>query len=197
MLRETVSAEQKNKNDPFELMKIYTRSGKKINNTDRVLDLLTEGVQIVTTHYSGDDYGLAAAWVMRIAGSPHFVMTAVALSSNTYPYLQKAGFFGVNILAEDQVGIARHFGRQTGHEVNKFKRQDIYWDRKVTGAPIMLDALAYLDCRLVDVYQPPGGDHALFIGEVIDAGKLREGEALIYRREDYPYRVDISLIESD
>ncbi len=181
---------------PYDLMTRYARSGKKITNTDRVLDLIVEGVTVVTTSHEGHFYGMAVAWATRISGSPYLVMVAVAHSSNTHDYIQKAGSFAVNILAEDQVGVARHFGRQTGREVDKFKRQDLYWDRRETGSPILLDALAYLDCNLVDGYDPPGGDHTLFIGQVVDSGMLREGEPLIYRRADYPYRVELDNIEA-
>lgn len=174
---------------PYALMKEYTRSGKKITLLDRVMDLMVRGVHVITTHYRGENYGLAAAWALRISGSPYLVMTAIWHRSFTHQFITKAGFFAVNILAEDQVGVARHFGRQTGRDVDKFKRQDIYWECKTTGAPVLLDALAYLDCQLVDVYNPPGGDHTLFIGEVIDGDQLRPGKALIFQREDYPYRV--------
>jgi flavin reductase (DIM6/NTAB) family NADH-FMN oxidoreductase RutF len=175
---------------PYDLMKLYTRSGKRITHTDLVLDLMVEGVTLVTTVHEDRYYGLAAAWVMRIAGSSYLVMVAVAHSSHTHDFIQQAGCFAVSILAEDQVFVARHFGRQTGREVDKFKRQDFYWETHTTGAPVFLDALGYLDCRLVDAYEPPGGDHTLYIGKVVEAGKLREGKPLIYHREDYPYRVE-------
>lgn len=174
---------------PYELMKIYTRSGQKITQLDRVMDLMVRGVHVITTNFEGQNYGLAAAWALRISGSPYLVMTAIWHRSFTHQFIAKAGYFAINILAEDQIGIARHFGRQTGQVVNKFKRQDIYWESKETGAPILLDALAYLDCQLVDSYNPPGGDHTLFIGEVIAGDQQRQGNALVFRREDYPYRV--------
>jgi flavin reductase (DIM6/NTAB) family NADH-FMN oxidoreductase RutF len=174
---------------PYDLMRIYTRSGKKITHFDRVTDLMVRGVHIVTTSYEDKCYGLAAAWAMRISGSPYLIMTAVWHQSYTHSFIGKAQRFAVNILEEGQADIARHFGRQTGREVDKFKRQDIYWETRTTGAPILLDALAYLDCRLVDAYDPPNGDHTLFIGEIVDADQLREGKALVFRRSDYPYRV--------
>jgi flavin reductase (DIM6/NTAB) family NADH-FMN oxidoreductase RutF len=116
-------------------------------------------------------------------------MAAVYHHSHTHQFIQKSGAFAVNLLAADQSEIARHFGRQTGRDVDKFKREDIYWERRITRSPILIDALAYFDCRVVDAYDPPGGDHTLYIGEVIDAEQLREAEPLIFRRSDYPYRV--------
>jgi len=52
----------------------------------------------------------------------------------------------------------------------------------VTGAPILGGTLGYVDCRVVDVL--PGGDHDIFIGEIV-AGEAREGSPLMYFRGQY------------
>lgn len=174
---------------PYDLMQTYTRQGRKITKLARVLDLMVRGVHIITTSHEEQPYGLAAAWALRVSGSPYLLMAAVYQRSHTHPFIRMSGAFAVNLLAADQAEIARHFGRQTGRDVDKFKREDIYWERRTTGSPILIDALAYFDCRVVDGYDPPGGDHTLYIGEVIDADQLREAEPLIFRRSDYPYRV--------
>ncbi|MFO8035712.1 MAG: flavin reductase family protein [Anaerolineales bacterium] len=175
--------------DIYKDMEKYTRSGEIITLTDRVLDLITTGVYVITTRHQDDINGMTAAMVLRISGKPYYVMTAIWHQNYSNKLIEKAGCFAVNILHENQIGVAKHFGRQSKREVNKFKRQDIYWESKKTGSPILLDALAYLDCCLVDAYDPPKGDHTLFIGEVVEANILRDLEPLIYRRGDYPYRV--------
>lgn len=174
---------------PYDLMKLYTRSGKKIMPTDLVMDQLVRGVHVITTTHENQSYGLAAAWAMRISGETYLMMTAVWQRSYTHQFIKKAGCYAVNILGEGQAELAKHFGRQSGRDVDKFKRQDIYWETRTTGAPILLDALAFMDCRLVDAYDPPGGDHTLFIGEVLEAEQLNEGSSLVFQRSDYPYRV--------
>jgi flavin reductase (DIM6/NTAB) family NADH-FMN oxidoreductase RutF len=183
--------------DPYELMKAYTRSGKRITTADRTLDLLLDGVTVVTTVYQGRFYGLSVAWVTRVSGANHLVLAVVAHNSHTHRFIKQSGVFAMNVLGEDQTDVARHFGRQTGTDVDKFKRQDHYWETRQTGAPILLDALGYLDCGVVAAYDPPGGDHTLFVGDVLDASILRPGHPLIYRRQDYPYRVDESLIRDE
>lgn len=174
---------------PYDLMKVYSRSGKKITPTDQVMDLLVRGVHVITTAHENQPYGLAAAWAMRISGATHLMMTAVWHRSYTHQFIEKAGCFAVNILGEGQADLAKHFGRQSGRDVAKFKREDIYWEARTTGSPILLDALAFMDCRVVDLYDPPGGDHTLFVGEVLEAEQLNEGASLVFQRSDYPYRV--------
>jgi flavin reductase (DIM6/NTAB) family NADH-FMN oxidoreductase RutF len=45
------------------------------------------------------------------------------------------------------------------------------------GAPVLADALAYADCRLAEIL--PGGDHDIFVGEIV-AGDASDGRPLLY-----------------
>ena len=54
---------------------------------------------------------------------------------------------------------------------------------RATGAPIVDGSLAYLDCRVVGRY--PGGDHTIFVGEVVDAGRLDVGDPLVFYEGRY------------
>ena len=58
----------------------------------------------------------------------------------------------------------------------------------MTGAPILADCLAYVDCRVVDIL--PGGDHEIFIGEIV-AGELHEGRPLLYYSGKYRRLADL------
>ena len=51
-----------------------------------------------------------------------------------------------------------------------------------TGAPILVDAIAYVDCKLVEILS--GGDHDMFVGEPV-AGEVRDGEPLIFYGGEY------------
>jgi flavin reductase (DIM6/NTAB) family NADH-FMN oxidoreductase RutF len=173
----------------YEVMKEYTRSGKKITPIDRVVDSAVRGVYVITTNYEGEINGMSACMYSRVSSDPVYILVCVWHKNYSNALIKKAKCFAVNILAEDGVDFAKHFGRHSKRDVDKFKRQDIYWDTKATGSPILLDALAYMDCKLIEAHETPGGDHTMCIGEVVDAGFLREAKPLVYRREDYPYRV--------
>ena len=47
-----------------------------------------------------------------------------------------------------------------------------------TGSPIIEGCIAYLDCRTVTEHH--GGDHTIFIGEVVEAAELSDGEPLLF-----------------
>ena len=53
---------------------------------------------------------------------------------------------------------------------------------KVTGAPILAQAVAYLDCEVRE--RSTAGNHTLFVGEVVDCGFLKDEETEVLRMED-------------
>jgi flavin reductase (DIM6/NTAB) family NADH-FMN oxidoreductase RutF len=86
--------------------------------------------------------------------------------------------FSVNVLDSSQERMARRFSTW---EVDA-KFEGLAFRTEVTGAPILTEALAWVDCRLWAEY--PGGDHTIFVGEVV-AGDAREGIPIIYYRGGY------------
>jgi len=60
-----------------------------------------------------------------------------------------------------------------------------------TGAPILKDCLAFMDCRVHGSLEV--GDHTIFVGEILDSGFQKAGEPLIYDRLDYPYLTEEEL----
>ena len=60
---------------------------------------------------------------------------------------------------------------------------DAPWHEGETGSPILDGAIAYFDCRLVA--QHPGGDHSLFIGEIVGAGYDESAEPLVWYGSRY------------
>ncbi len=77
--------------------------------------------------------------------------------------------------------VAIHFGKQSGREVDKFRNVPYFTER--TGAPILQDCLAYLDCRVVAAY--PGGDHTIFVGQVEEAEIGENASPLLFFRGHY------------
>jgi len=143
--------------------------------------LITNGVYVITANWNDRLNGMAAAWVTRIAAEPVLVAVAIWHENFTYELVRRSGAFAVNILGEGQQELGRWFGRRSGREVDKFSK--VKYRLGPTGSPILVDALAYLDCKVI--FQRAFGDHTLFVGEVVEEGIQREGAPLVYRHEDY------------
>src|SRR5262249_23037924 len=92
-------------------------------------------------------------------------------------YLKKNRCFAVHILRLDQEDISRRFATPGPKDFS-----DLRVTSAVTSAPILTDCLAFLDCRVVDIL--PGGDHEIFVGEIL-AGEHGGGEPLLYYSGGY------------
>jgi flavin reductase (DIM6/NTAB) family NADH-FMN oxidoreductase RutF len=141
---------------------------------------ITNGVYVVTTKAGEKINGQAAAWITKVSEDPFLVLIALYEKNYTTELVRQSNIFAVNILKEGQEEIARHFGK-SGRKINKFK--GIKFHQAKTGAPILDNCLAYLDCEVVLTEKP--GDHVIFVGEVVEEGIQSKGKPLIYRHEDY------------
>ncbi len=79
--------------------------------------------------------------------------------------------------AEDGERLSRHFASR---EADKFKGIAYHFGQ--TGAPLLDDALATLECRVVQ--EAVGGDHTVFMGEVVGTS-VSDGKPLVYFRSGY------------
>jgi flavin reductase (DIM6/NTAB) family NADH-FMN oxidoreductase RutF len=98
----------------------------------------------------------------------------VGHAASIYDTLLAAPTFAINVLSDTQEQTARRFA-ETG--VPRFT--GIGFTRGQTGAPLIDDALATLECRHVANHE--AGDHTLMIGETV-AASIRDAKPLLYYR---------------
>ncbi len=128
-----------------------------------LLHTLTNGVYVVGVAHGGCQDGFTAAWITQVSFDPVLLALSISREHASYPLLKGSGCFTVNVLREDQLELARHFGTQSGRDVEKLSQTR--WNPSPLGAPILLDALAYLECRMTEAFAT--GDHELVVGQVI------------------------------
>jgi len=143
---------------------------------------ITNGVYIITTRTKEKINGMTAAWVSKVSFQPLLLMVSIAPVRYTHGLIKESGYFAINVLAEGQEDLARHFGFKSGRKHDKF--ESISHFDAPNGSPVLNEALAYFECKVADTFT--AGDHTLFIGEVLTAKILKEDEKpLIYHHEDY------------
>jgi flavin reductase (DIM6/NTAB) family NADH-FMN oxidoreductase RutF len=135
------------------------------------------GVTLVTTDGEAGGHGLTANAVASLSLDPPLVLVAVDKRAASLDYLKKNGCFAVNILRLDQEDVSRRFATPGPKDFS-----DLNITTASTGAPILADCLAFLDCRVTDIL--PGGDHEIFVGEIV-AGEYQGGEPLLYYSGGY------------
>lgn len=145
--------------------------------------LIPSGVFIVTLRSGNRINAYAAGWVVRVSEEPIMVQVAVWDQNYSYELAQDCDHFVVQILAEGQQDIARHFGRNSGRDMDKLLGFPTHL--RLSGVPILENCLAYLECRVL--FRKQFGDHMILVGEAIDS-RINEPEKnpLIYDHLDYP-----------
>lgn len=138
---------------------------------DRPLDVfrrLTNGLYVVGVAHDDRRDAFTAAWITQVSFAPLLLALSINPSHASYGLLTGAGAFTVNVLRRGQLDLARHFGTQSGRVVDKLAGQR--WQAAASGSPVLLDAAACLECRVVARYA--AGDHELVLGEVVDGRVL-------------------------
>lgn len=144
----------------------------------RVLSHFATGVAVVSAR-SGDTLsGLTANAVASICLEPALIMAAVEHTADTHTVIEKSGSFAISILREDHEALSRRFASDRD---DKF--EGVAHLEGLTGSPILAEALAHLECRVVDSLVR--GDHTMFIGEVVASRHSEQGRPLIFFRSGY------------
>lgn len=143
---------------------------------------LAGGVSVVTTGRGEERTGLTATSVSSLSADPPTVMFGLNLSSSSFPVLRRHGAFGVNFLSATQKGVADRFAGRRG-EKGLARYAEAEWSEGVTGAPLLVGALAALDCEVEELIERHS--HAIILGRVREIRLGRENAALLYWRGDY------------
>jgi flavin reductase (DIM6/NTAB) family NADH-FMN oxidoreductase RutF len=138
----------------------------------RIMGQFATGVTVITTRRDGEVCGMTANAVASLSLEPPLVLVAVDKRAQMHVHLSEARTFAMNILSDKQEALSQRFAARGPKETS-----DLELTTALTGAPILADSLAWVDCNLVEIL--PGGDHDIFIGEIV-AGEVREGRPLLF-----------------
>ncbi len=137
-------------------------------------------VTIVTTKADGLSYGLTATSFTSLGINPPTVLVCVNRNARTHSLIEQSGIFCVNLLSSEMKSISDRFaGRMP--DVERFAGLQTHV--AATGAPVLNEALAYLDCKVIDKHI--GGDHTIFIGEVLACEVQQTHTPLLYLNGKY------------
>ncbi|HEY0496721.1 MAG TPA: flavin reductase family protein [Kutzneria sp.] len=132
----------------------------------QVLATFLTGVTVVTTSGPDGPVGVTVNSFTSVSLDPALVLVCLKRSSGVRADFAEAKCFAVNILSEHQRSESRRFSRSAGKRLD-----DVPYRHGDTGAPLLTDALAYLDCELHE--QIDAGDHVIVLGRVRDFGGPR------------------------
>lgn len=139
------------------------------------------GVTIVTIRAGERVHGLTVSAFASVSADPPMIMVIIENRHHAYTLLEETdAVFAVNILGEDQSELSNRFAWTKDED--RFAMGN--WSQAETGAPILVDALAWLDCRIHARY--PAGSHTIYVGTVEASNvPLAEAPPLIYWNRGY------------
>ena len=143
----------------------------------QAMSRFASGVTIVTTAHEGAPAGLTVSSFASLSLTPALVLVCIDRNAGSHEPLAKAEMFAVNILAEGQEHLSNRFAR---HDEERFQAGT--YSLSSHGLPLISGALAQIECRRTDSL--PGGDHTIFIGEVVTI-TFADGAPLVYYRSGY------------
>jgi flavin reductase (DIM6/NTAB) family NADH-FMN oxidoreductase RutF len=144
----------------------------------RAMSHFVSGVTIVTTEHEGVSFGMTVASFASLSLRPPLVLVCIEKNVKSHAAISESRRFGVSFLGADQADLSNRFASRIE---DKFAGVAVH--RGVsTGIPLIDGAIAAIECELRD--ELPGGDHTIFVGEVV-AVESGEGSPLVYFRSGY------------
>jgi flavin reductase (DIM6/NTAB) family NADH-FMN oxidoreductase RutF len=137
------------------------------------LRMIPYGLYVLTAE--GKDGQVAAAtvnWVTQASFEPPLVVVGVKADSGAHALIKESRAFALNVLAKGQQAMAFAFFKPATRDGNKISGEP--FRRGATGAPILENTPAFVECKLTDFIER--GDHSIVVGEVVDAGVARQPE---------------------
>ena len=136
---------------------------------------------LVTARAGGRTAGLTVTAFTSVSDEPPLVAVAIARTHRINSMLRRPGAsFAVNVLAQDQEELSQRFAFETRED--RFLAGD--WTTAATGAPVLADALAWLDCTVAGRH--PAGTHAIYLGVVEESRVPRpDARPLVYWNRGY------------
>lgn len=161
--------------DPYE----PSSSGFDSAEFRRVLGHVPTGVTVIASVHDGEPVGLAVGTFFSVSLEPPIVGFCAAHASTSFPLVRASGRFCANVLAHDQESVSRVFASSGA---DKFR--GLGWrDAPDSGAPMLNDALAWIDCSISAVHD--AGDHVIVLGDVLRLEVNRPVSPLVFFRGGY------------
>ncbi|HEB90695.1 MAG TPA: flavin reductase [Deltaproteobacteria bacterium] len=129
------------------------------------LRMIPYGIYVMTAEKGEEIAAATVNWVTQTSFEPPLVIVAVKADSGAHRVTRAAGAFALNMLGKGQQGVAFGFFKPAEKDGNTISGEP--YRSGESGAPLLVNAVANVECRLVEVVER--GDHHIFIGEVIAA----------------------------
>jgi flavin reductase (DIM6/NTAB) family NADH-FMN oxidoreductase RutF len=148
----------------------------------RLLWTMPSGLYVVGSRHGDRRNLMTLNWATQVSFEPKLVGIGVEKTAVTHELIAGAGSFTLCTVARDDRAIVRKFTKPVEHDAAAGTLNGFAFHDGRTGAPILDQAPAWLDCQ---VRQPVDcGGHTFFVGEIVDCGFQQAEDTEVLRMED-------------
>ncbi len=141
------------------------------------------GLYVIGSKNGDEVNGMTANWLTQVSFEPRMVAVAIEQDAHTLKNIHATKVFSVNLIAEGDTRLIEKFVEPQERAGDKLG--DVAFHAGETGCPILDEALAWLECEVVE--QVMTGDHELIIGRVTNGGEQHEDDALTLKAMGWSY----------
>lgn len=145
--------------------------------------LWTSGITIVTTADGDRRAGLTVSSFTSVSLEPPLILVCLQKGVMTLEMLKVSRVFAVSLLRAGQSPVSAQFAGFTPLPEGSDRFHQIPIRTAVTGAPILQDSLAWLDCRVYAIHD--GGGSEIVIGQVMATERHPDLAPLVYHNRGY------------
>ncbi len=142
---------------------------------------MSGGVSVITAGTGDDRTGATVTSATALSVEPPTMIVNINKTSSSFPIIRSHGHFCVNILSLEQQHIADRFAGKGGLKgIERYEGAE--WTTLASGAPVLVDALAAVDCEVEEIIERHS--HGIILGRVVSilAG---DGRSLVYNNGQY------------
>ncbi len=148
----------------------------------RVLWTLPYGLYVVGSRAGDRRNGMTLNWASQVSFDPKLVGIGVEKTAFTHELIAEGNVFSLCTVSREDRAIVRKFTKPVEVDLEAMTLNGFPFREGVTGAPILTQAPAYLDCEVRQAVDT--GGHTFFIGEVVDVGFQADEDTEVLRMED-------------
>ena len=144
----------------------------------KALYKLGYGLYVICSRKGDKLNGQIANTVFQVTSEPPVIAVTINKNNLTHEFITQSKVFTASILSQDTpLSFIGHFGFKSGRDIDKF--EGINYKIGDTQAPVVTDnTLAYLEAKVIN--RVDVGSHTIFIGELVGAEVIKEGEPMTY-----------------
>lgn len=144
----------------------------------KALHQISYGMYIIGSRKGEKINAQIANTVIQTSSEPPTISVCINKGNLTHEFIKESRVFTVSILSKDApLSLVGQFGFKSGRETNKFEK--VEYKLGQTRAPVVTEhTLAYLEAKVIKELDVE--THTDFVGELVGAEILKEGEPMTY-----------------